>query len=360
MKNITLFICSLHSGGAEHQLSVLANMLAERDYNVRIITFSDKPDHYHLHPSIKRVKIYHSSKVYKFIKLLFYLMKHRTECFISFGQRENFISILPFFFKRTKYIAGERNNSIGKPSTIERLLVNYLYRRADYIVPNSDSQGRHLVNSNPSLVHKIRVIHNYTDLELFSASQLPENTIVQIGVFCRFEPQKNIIRFAEAMKQLRDKCKIPFRIVWYGNQSFVNKSLQSYFDRFKEQIIRDHLDDIIIIHDPVKNVHDYMLMYDAIALPSLHEGFSNAISEAICCGRPVLASRVSDNSVMVHDSENGFLFDPTDPTDIVNAFTKFLYLPIHIREKFGQNSRRIAESLFNKEKFISDYISIIS
>ena len=34
MKRVTLFIAALSSGGAEHQLTILANLLVERGYEV--------------------------------------------------------------------------------------------------------------------------------------------------------------------------------------------------------------------------------------------------------------------------------------------------------------------------------------
>ena len=74
----------------------------------------------------------------------------------------------------------------------------------------------------------------------------------------------------------------------------------------------------------------------------------------------MLVSNVSDNPVMVKDGYNGFLFDPTNTDEIVSAFVKFLQLSSEQRMVFGHNSRIVAENLFNKEKFISDYMDLIS
>ena len=360
MKDISFFICSLASGGAEHQLTLLADMLAKKGHRVRIITFAEVPDHYSFYKTIERVRLYHKSSICNLFNVFLCLLKLRTDCFISFGQRENFISIFPFLFKKTKYIACERNNTVGPPSIIEKILVSCLYRRADYVVCNSHSQGNYLSKCKQYLAKKIKVIHNYTDLDLFRFSCVPQNPFPQIGIFCRLEPQKNIKRFASAIKKLKDTTDLPFCINWYGNQHFVNNALQTYYDSFINQIKRDGLEKTIIIHDPVKNVHELLPKFDAIALPSLHEGFSNSISEAICCGKPMLVSNVSDNPVMVKDGFNGFLFDPTNTDEIAAAFNKFLHISTEQRRVFGHNSRMLAEKLFDKEKFISDYMTLIS
>jgi glycosyltransferase involved in cell wall biosynthesis len=94
-------------------------------------------------------------------------------------------------------------------------------------------------------------------------------------------------------------------------------------------------------------------------LPSLFEGFSNSIAEGICCGKPMLVSDVSDNRIMVHDHENGFLFDPNDVDSIVDAFIRFFSLDTSEMTMMGHKSREIAESLFDKEAFIESYINLI-
>ena len=98
---------------------------------------------------------------------------------------------------------------------------------------------------------------------------------------------------------------------------------------------------------------------DVMCLPSLFEGFSNSLSESICCGKPVLASNISDNPIIVRDGVNGFLFNPTDVDDMANSIKKMLDLSDDERIEMGNRSRSHALSLFNLEKFTNDYVEII-
>lgn len=102
-----------------------------------------------------------------------------------------------------------------------------------------------------------------------------------------------------------------------------------------------------------------MPTFDAICLPSFFEGFSNTISEAICCGHPVICSDVSDNSLMVKEGENGLLFDPKNIESMSQAIISFYNLPYEKVIEMSANSRRIAEALFDKEKFVNSYVRII-
>ena len=55
MKRITCFTSNLTGGGAEHQLTILSNLLAEKGYDVTIVTYNNIPDHYVLDKRIKRI-----------------------------------------------------------------------------------------------------------------------------------------------------------------------------------------------------------------------------------------------------------------------------------------------------------------
>ena len=128
---------------------------------------------------------------------------------------------------------------------------------------------------------------------------------------------------------------------------------------FDDLVKQNNLQDVLTLNDHTKNVSGLIPRFDALCLPSLAEGFSNSISEYICCGKPVLCSDVADNGIMVKNGENGFLFDPTNIDDMVNAFVKFFNLTQQEREKMGEKSRERAEQLFNKERFVESYIELI-
>ena len=116
---------------------------------------------------------------------------------------------------------------------------------------------------------------------------------------------------------------------------------------------------VLKLNDHIKNVKDVIPLYDALCVPSLHEGWSNSISEGICCGRPMLVGDVSDNKRMVHCNKNGFLFNPTDIQSMYNAFTAFLNLCYSERVKMGECSRKYALQLFCEENFVKSYIKLI-
>ncbi len=362
MKRVLFIGSGLASGGAEHQCAQLMNMLVDRGYDVTYASFSSVADHYYVRPSVNRVYLSaDKSTPWKVLSVFFYLLKTKADVVFAYSQRMSVLSLPALLFRpRIKAISSERNFTISAPDSFEKILVKTgLYRRSNYIVPNNYSQGRYLSKVMPSIAKKIHVIPNYTDINTYKPSPLPNGPIIRIGVCCRFEGQKNFQRFVEMLGKVKQKGYSAFHVEWYGNHTFKNDWQIAYFEEGINKIKQYGLTDVITIHDATKEVPKLIRYFDAMCLPSLHEGFSNSISEYICCGRPVICSDVSDNSVMVHEGENGFLFNPLDVDDMCRAFVSLLNTSSEQRSEMGKRSREIAESLFDKESFINSYINLI-
>ena len=362
MKKIICFIESLTGGGAEHQLVILAELLYKKGYDVTVVTMADIPDHYKLNENIQRIKLgVGKSYIGKWIAVLWYFLRVKADCIISYRQKCN-IRVLPalIFRPKMKVIVSERNLTYGKPHIFEVLLFNIFYYRANYIVPNSYSQRKHILSKRESWSSKTITIINYTDIESYPKQALPiYDNILRIAVFARLSYQKNLPRFLKMLSMLKTKTDKKFIVHWYGNQKGnIDGYNQDYIDAIK--LIEEYnISDVVELIPAVKNTADYMSKYHVISLPSLFEGFSNSIGEAICSCRPVICGDVSDNGVMVQDKVNGFLFDPTSEEDMVNSFLRLLDTPIDELAKMGLNSRKRAEELFNADTFINNYINLI-
>lgn len=357
-KRILFVIGCLSSGGAERQLSGLSNMLCE-DYDITIVTWIDFDDHYALDSRIKRVRIgYGKSKVRKLIGVMTYILTNSFDCVISYSQEDNLLALAPLCLKfGVKAIASERNYKGGEGTFVQKLLFNIFYKRATYIVPNSYSQGLY-ISGQTCFKDKIRVITNYTDLSVYHPKYKPKTSTIKFGVFARFAVQKNFRRVAKAISIAKKNTDTPFEIHWHGKMHSFGKPNQGYLE-FKSLIEEYQLQECIFLQDHVSNVADEMIKYDAIMLFSLSEGFSNVLSEAICCGLPVLASDISDNSIMVQNAINGYLIDPYNVDQMAATIVKFLSLTDEEKLEMGHRSREIAENLFNKDDFRRKYIQLI-
>jgi glycosyltransferase involved in cell wall biosynthesis len=74
------------------------------------------------------------------------------------------------------------------------------------------------------------------------------------------------------------------------------------------------------------------------ALPSRNEGMSNALLEAMACGLPCVATRVSGSEDVIADGLNGILVEPDQPTQMAEALRRLLE-DSELAQRLGHEAR---------------------
>ena len=85
-----------------------------------------------------------------------------------------------------------------------------------------------------------------------------------------------------------------------------------------------------------------------VLLPTYYrEGFPKTLLEAAACGLPIVATDVTGCREICRDGLNGILIPPRDVDAIVAAVVRLADDPA-LRARFGQESRRLVETLFSE------------
>jgi glycosyltransferase involved in cell wall biosynthesis len=93
---------------------------------------------------------------------------------------------------------------------------------------------------------------------------------------------------------------------------------------------------------------------DILLMPTVREGLSLAVLEAMACGLPVLASNCSSLPEQIDQGKGGFLC----PVGDVNAFAEKINLlaeSIDLRREMGEYNRAKVEEMFTIEKMAAGY-----
>jgi sugar transferase (PEP-CTERM/EpsH1 system associated) len=93
---------------------------------------------------------------------------------------------------------------------------------------------------------------------------------------------------------------------------------------------------------------------DCFVLPSLAEGVSNTILEAMACGLPVVATRVGANAELVEDGMTGLLAPAGDSEALARGIATYFRDPVLAR-RHGRTSRLRVESRFSLDRMIERY-----
>jgi len=93
---------------------------------------------------------------------------------------------------------------------------------------------------------------------------------------------------------------------------------------------------------------------DIFVLPSITEGLSNSILEAMASGLPVVATEVGGNSELIQKGESGYLIPPGRPEILANTLLK-LISDEKLRAMLGKRARRRVMNRFSLKKMAENY-----
>jgi glycosyltransferase involved in cell wall biosynthesis len=93
---------------------------------------------------------------------------------------------------------------------------------------------------------------------------------------------------------------------------------------------------------------------DIFVLPSLSEGMSNTLLEAMASSLPVVATNVGGNPELVEDGRSGWLFQPGDVSGLTAKLERLTKDP-NLRQALGQAARNRAVEQFSLELMIDRY-----
>ena len=105
------------------------------------------------------------------------------------------------------------------------------------------------------------------------------------------------------------------------------------------------------------DIPDVMRGLDLFVLPSLAEGISNTILEAMASGLPVVATDVGGNADLVRDGSSGQIVPPGDVIALAEAVTTWAS-DRDRRLAAGASGRQIVEQRFSLQAMVSSYRAI--
>jgi L-malate glycosyltransferase len=105
------------------------------------------------------------------------------------------------------------------------------------------------------------------------------------------------------------------------------------------------------------DVPDLLAASDLFALPSLWEGLSMALLEAMASGLPIVASAVSGTVQVMLPDETGLLVPPKDVPKLVEAIEQLLSNPTRA-QSMGTAARQRVETEFSAEKQAGEHLAL--
>ncbi len=220
----------------------------------------------------------------------------------------------------------------------------------------SNHLRRWLVEEVRIPAQKVITIHNGVDTTRFAPTDraaaraalgLASGQPV-IGTVGRLDPVKDHATLIRAFSRVRSTCGDVTLLI--AGDGPCKEDLQALVATLG---LNEHVRFLGERHD----IPGVLAAMDVFVLPSIAEGISNTILEAMAAGLPVVATRVGGNPELVEDGVNGILVPQGDSEALATAVATYLRDP-HLLEVHGKSSRLRAVEAFGLERMRGAYANL--
>lgn len=214
----------------------------------------------------------------------------------------------------------------------------------DRIIAISESIRKQLLKGGipPS---KIQMIYEGIDLSRCprrDRTERPQHGPTVVGTVAHLSPEKGLHYLIEAASMIPDvKKRLRFVLVGDG----VCRA------ELAELVRQRGLEEVVEFAGFHPETSKFMDTFDIFALPSLSEGLSSAILEAMATSLPIVATAVGGIPELVTTGDNGLLVAPGDPAALAHAIQQLADDPEGSR-RMGERGRKRVEEQFTLERKI--------
>jgi sugar transferase (PEP-CTERM/EpsH1 system associated) len=354
---------SLEAGGLENGVVNLVNVAAESYRHVIICMTTEGSFRARLKPGVEiRAMGKRPGKDLRAFGRLIALLRRLRPAVVHSRNWATFDAVLAARIARAPAVVhGEHGRDISDPNGTNRR--RRRLRRAcaplvDRFVAVSEDLHRWLVEDIRISAHKVVTIRNGVEVTRFGALSRVEarrrlgiaaDRLV-VGTVGRLDPVKDQDGLLDAFSRLRSRR--PDTVLVIVGDGPCRAQLENHITDLA-------LQDRVLLLGERRDIPEILMALDVFVLPSVAEGMSNTILEAMATGLPVLATRVGGSPELVEDGLTGRLVPPRDPAALAGAIDTY-FEDGHLRDLHGKAGRQRAVDHFDLSRMARDYTHLYS
>jgi len=339
---LSLVISTLTCGGAERVMSLLANEWARRGNAVQLVTLDVEPPFFPLDDRVELVQLgcekpsptpLHALwNLYASVRALRRQFRSfGADAVVAFTTRVNVKALMAAAPLRVPVVVSERTNpEADPPAPFWKRLVDRWYPTARRIVV----QTQKVADFYAALgLRRLSLIPNPVEL-LPAVAHRSGGSLLWLAV-ARMSPEKGVDLLLEAWARSRQRERAKLRILGDGAQ---RAALEALADALG---IRHTVEFAGFVSDKAPHWAEA----SAFVLSSRHEGFPNALCEAMAAGLACVSFDCpSGPAELIRDGENGLLV-PAENVDGLAAAMDRVADDAALRERLGREAVHIIETL---------------
>lgn len=375
MKKILIVINSLNGGGAE---KVLYDVLKNISSNNKVDIFLLINEGIYLKKIFQNLKeevniIYlcqKKAKIKKFFilrKLDTFLKKIKIKIYCKYPflikklKNKNYDIEIAFLEGYSTVLVANRKNNSKKIAWVHTDLLNHRvinkklekksYEKMDKVICVSEDSKKSLLKLYPKLENKIQVIHNpinQNDILEKSNEKLNFNkkklNIVAIGRLTKIKGYDILLQAHNRL--IKEGLNYTLMILGEGEE---RKNLEKYI---KENNLENNTELLGFKENP----YPYLKEADIFVSSSRYEGYPLVLCEAICLGKPIIATKCTGPKEILENEKYGLMAEVENVDDLAEKIKK-LVSNEELRRKYSELSKERAK-IFNIKKTLEEIESL--
>ncbi len=325
VSNKIAFFSGLGQGGAAKQVVETAHLLAAKGHCVQIMTYDRSKAFYQVRADIEIIDLQghirnlpeSMDKIVAVVRLSRAIRRTSPDVVISYTTMLNiFLGFAGHFIlrRRSALLIGSDRNSVLRynQSRVWVWICRFFYQGLDGVFSNSQLTVHNLSTLLRIPEAKTGFLANLLDTDYFcplEARQPKQDQAWHILVPARVTAQKNQKILVPVADYLIRQGKA-FKFILAGLQT------QPYTAELKAMIEEKNMATYFELLGQQEDIRNWYRSSDLVFLPSLFEGLSNSLIEAMSCQSVVLCSDIPDFSAYIRDTQNGYLVAIDQPERI--------------------------------------------
>jgi glycosyltransferase involved in cell wall biosynthesis len=363
-------------GGTERQAQQLSTRLIEQGLDVKLVTgwwFRGTPQQEVLHgvPIFRNFTAWNMFGLRGLRKLAGYLYILSLFWYL-WRTRQHYDILHVHMLSYAAWPAVLVGRWLGKPTIVKvansGLQSDLLRMRRNDMLPGQRHmlpgalKASCLVGINPEIVaelqaagvppERIAIIPNGVDLRVMPKCTYGLTNVITVIYVGRLHPSKGLPMLLKGFRQASQRRPGLCWRLWLLGEGVLRRELETLAAQL-------HLQEAVTFWGKVAEVSACLERSDLFVLPSLAEGLSNALLEAMVHGLPCVTTSVAGNCSLIRHEETGLLITPESADELADALTR-LADDEGLRARLGTAARQLVEADYSLDRVAQRYRALYS
>lgn len=350
--SVSLLVGQMGLGGTEKQVALLARGLQERGARVSVLLLWSGGSRRDELDGIRVEQLgfgrLHSLRavprnVRAMGRLVRFLREEKPDVLHAFLTASYLVAAPAARLARVPLISGRRSLGNFKEGHRFVLFVERIANRMTrHIIANAHAVAADAIRQERLDPAKVSVVYNGLPAEAFEVETLPTQvpTVLCVANMHSYKGHGHLLEALTLLRKRGVKC----RTVLIGD------------GQERAELERQAAGLDVAFEGQRKDVPAFLAQTDVFVLPSLEEGLSNAVMEAMAAGKPIVATAVGGTPELL-GGDRGLLVPPADPLALAAAIERLLTDRVEA-ERLGAAARAWSEVHLSVDAMVDAHVRL--